>query len=224
MTRAASLLFVAILILTLIAPERAFAQAGEVASIDSSVLVFEGEVKHLEFLGSNQGQNVHKAQIKVSRVLHGPCPERIEILITNPMELDKEQQEQLRTLGLGEIGRFKARLLLTENGEEVHQLIGAKDDYQQLAPPREPMPPPWPLIRQGKGDKPQGAEAREGWLTLIYSLGSATFLLFMLCSLHWYRQGSQTSASPLREDRVREQAPSDAAIESESTEPDSAVS
>lgn len=224
MTRVTTLAFTAAFFLTLIAPERAFAQAGEVASIDSSVLVFEGEVKHLEFIGSNQGQNVHKAQIKVSKVLQGPCPERIEILISNPMELDKEKKDQLRTLGLGEVGRFKARLLLTDNGEEVHQLLGAKDDYEQLTPPRKSMPPPWPLIRQDKGDKQLGADAKEGWLTLMYSLGSATFLLFILCSLHWYRQGSQTSASPLREDRVKEQAPTDAVSEPESREPDSSAS
>lgn len=215
MTRLSTALFLGVMILTLAAPVVAQGQDAETASIDSSLLIFEGEIKRMEFLGGNQGQNVHKAQIKVSKVIQGDCPPRLEILISNPMEIPAEQKQQLRVLGEGEVGRFKVRHLLTENDEKVYQLLGSQDDYLQLGPPTTAMPAPLPLVLQ-KSENSGAKEAKESWLSLMYGLGIVSFLLCIFAALYLFRQDPVGEASPYR-DGYTPNSENDPAVTTESS-------
>ncbi|MDF1663466.1 MAG: hypothetical protein P1V97_16970 [Planctomycetota bacterium] len=220
MTRLPLAVFLGVITLTLAAPIAASGQEADSAAVDSSVFIFEGEVKRMEFLGGNEGQNVHKAQIKIGKVIQGDCPPRIEILISNPMEIPAEEKHRLRVLGEGEEGRFKVRHLLTENDEKVYQLIGSKDDYEQLKAPRKAMPAPLPLVRQ-KSESAHGKEAKESWLSLMHGLGIVSFLLCIFAAIYLSRQDAVTEASPYRDGftpKVEEKDEAEANTESPKSE------
>lgn len=220
MNRFSIAIFLGVIGLTVMSPTLALGQEADIAAVDSSVFIFEGEVKRIEFLGGNEGQNVHKAQIKVSKVIQGDCPERVEILISNPMEVDAGQKVELRTLGEGEKGRFKVRHLLTENDEKVYQLIGSNDDYEQLKTPTKPMPSPLPLIRQSTTENSGQKEAKENWLSLMYCLGIVSFLLCILGAVYVFRQEPMAGVSPYRDGFTPKNVETESTAESESPQPE----
>jgi hypothetical protein len=196
-------LFPAAILLALLSP--AAAQEADTALLDSSVIVFEGVVKSVEFLGSNDGQIVHKAQLKVLKSLSGDMPESIDLLISNPMEVEAQDKDKLRVLSIQEEGRFKLKLLLTDKEARVFRFMGQNDDYKQLKAGQKTMPAPWPLVRQGSPKNYDPQQTANRWLTLQITLG----VLIMLCSLisAWFIAGNAPAVTITTEEAQPEIGP-----------------
>jgi hypothetical protein len=179
-------------------PMIALAQNPETASIDSSVVVFEGAVEKLEYLATSQRQIVHKAKLKVLKKIAGDVPDTLNLLVSNPVEVKRENRGDLRLLALSETGRFKLRLLIDERDDKVYRFLGVKDDYQRLKAGLGQMPAPRPHIRQLKADGYDPQESSERWLLLEITLGLLVLVISLAYSCFVLQKPSPASGHQLQ--------------------------